>query len=224
VQVIGPGAVGRFGTAVVPLRERCRTGLAARNLVVHVSQMGLTGSRSQPAAIPCDGTWHSVRVEVSSTTGAPFVPGMAKVTARLTVHNPTTGTIRKAGTDSRFIRLLAPAEIELGTAPVRLGSAGVVRVPVRFRCQVPWLVAELSARVTQDYGAITGATFLTDDTRLVCDATWHRLIVRVVPSGTGTFFTGQALVDLVIDVQDPVDFDPVDQATFSQVIAIVDDE
>jgi hypothetical protein len=219
VQLEGPGTVGRFDTAIVPVQVRCRSGLQPQTLLVTVRQDGVSGRRTTSAPA-CDGAWHALRVEVGSSTGAPFNPGMVYVTARLTVHNPVTGRTRSA-TDTRFVKLLAAAEVGLGTVPVRRSSTGVIRVPVRYRCQTPWVPVQLSVEVTQNDGFLGGQTILTEgDPRLVCDAMWHRLMIRVSASN-GSFFVGPAQVYLLFDIQDPVDFDPVDQASFIGTTQIV---
>lgn len=229
VQLTAPGQVGRFDTAIVPMQVRCRVGLQSRALVVTVTQQNtaygtVTGSRTISSPVACNGTWHTMSVELGSTSGAPFEAGQAKVTARLTVRNPATGGTPQAGTDTRFVKLLAPAKVELGTAPIRHGSGGIARVPVRFRCQVPWVPVQLSVEVSQNDGALGGQTFLVEgDSRLVCDAEWHQLVIYV-PASNGKFFTGPARVDLLFDVQDPIDFDPVDQASFTAMTQIVDDD
>lgn len=229
VQLLGPGQVGRFDTAIVPMQLRCRVGLESRALVVTVVQQNpdygtVTGTRTIASPVPCNGTWHTTSVELGSDSGIPYVPGGARVTARLTVRNPATGGTPTAGTDTRFVKLLAPAEVELGTAPIRHGSGGVARVPVRFRCQIPWVPVQLSVEVTQNDGFLHGQTIVTEgDSRLVCDAEWHRVMLYVAPDD-GKFFTGPAVVSLLFDVLDPIDFDPVDQASFTALTQIVDDD
>jgi hypothetical protein len=231
VQVQAPGQVGLHQTAIVPLQVRCRVGLESRNLVVtvtqHVPDGTATGSRTVPSPLRCNGTWHSISVELGIDSGATadFEPGQAKVTARLTVRNPATGGTPPAGTDTRFIALLAPAEVELGTAPIRHGSGGVARVPVRIRCQIPWLPVELIVEVSQNDGSLHGQTIiLADDSRLVCDGEWHRVLVYVHPDGQGDkFFTGPAQVTVFFDIQDPVNFEP-EQASLSVLTEIIDDD
>jgi len=227
VRVVGPGAIGRFDDqAVVPLQERCRVGWQARNIVVTVTQGTVTGTLTQAAGIPCDGTWHDVRLSVSSSTGEEFAPGDSRVSAKLTAHNPSGGLNRTASASS-YLKLLEQAEIELGTMAVRMGSGGVPRVPVRFRCQVPWVVSELGVTVSQNDGALTRSAFLHGDTdsRLICDGEWHRIVVYVGrPIDEEYFFYGPARVDLTLDVQDPVSFDPVDQANATAMTTIQIDD
>jgi hypothetical protein len=225
VRVVGPGALGRSDSdAVVPLQERCKVGWQSRDVVVTVTQGGVTGTLTQAAGIPCDGTWHDVRLSVSSA-GPEFSVGGSHVTAKLTAHNPSDGANRTASTSS-FLNLLEQSEIRLGTAPVRMGSGGVPRVPVRLRCQVPWVVSELLVTVSQNDGALTRTQPLSaGDSRLVCDGEWHRFVVYVGrPRDDDYFFFGPARVDLAVDVQDPVSFDPVDQATFTGMTTIQQDD
>ncbi|HET8614244.1 MAG TPA: hypothetical protein VFL94_01880 [Actinomycetales bacterium] len=231
VQVLAPGQIGQHESAIVPLQVRCRVGLESRNLVVTVTQDvpdgTATGSATVRDPLRCNGTWHTLSVElgIDATATADFEPGQAKVTARLTVRNPATGGTPAAGTDTRFIKLLAPAEAELGTAPIRHGSGGVARVPVRIRCQIPWLPVELIVEVAQNDGFLHGQTIISSgDTRLVCDGEWHRVLVYVGPDTAGDkFFTGPAQVTVFFDIEDPVNFEP-EQASLSILTEIVDDD
>ena len=128
------------------------------------------------------------------------------VTALLTVLN-RFGHPLPQGRDAADVVLRPAAEVEIGS-PVKLGRDGGVSVPVRVRCQRPWVDAELSLSVAQNGGTLVGSA--AGDFGIVCDAAWHSLRVRVVPAAD-PFRVGRAQVDASITVYEPESLDPVDQ-------------
>ncbi|MGD9959501.1 hypothetical protein [Nocardioides sp.] len=97
-----------------------------------------------------------------------------------------------------------------------VGRFSSVSIPVLYRCQRPWLVAGLYVEVNR--GAVTG--FGARTAGLTCDGTWNRVLVGADSDTGEPFAAGYAEVRLTMDVQDPVTFDPVDQATASARIWI----
>lgn len=208
VAVGAVGKVGRFDTAVVTVAAGCQVGAVVQELVVAVTQGDLTGSRGGSFALRCDGAQHRVQVEVTSGTGNPYVAGSATVTARLTVLDEVTMDPLPQAVDVAVVVLRPAAELTIGWA-VRLNAGGSASVPVRFRCQRPWVEAGLGVGVSQAQGTRYGFTFAQGD--LVCDGRWHDRRMRVVASGS-PYVVGPVTVSADLTVYAPVDFDPVDQA------------
>jgi hypothetical protein len=209
---IGPTAtVGRFDTAVLNIWTACRDQALVAELTVEVTQDTVSGSRSGDFGITCDGGFHRVQVELFSDTGDPFNAGPVHVTALLTVLDPDSMDPLPQGRDSADVTLLAAVDVKIG-GPVHLNKDGSVGVPVKTRCQRPWVDAGLDVDVSQNAGTNGGGTFVGDGA-LVCDARWHKRIVRVIP--TSPFAVGSVHIDVFLTVYDPDSFDPVDQARAS---------
>ncbi len=110
---------------------------------------------------------------------------------------------------------LPPVEVRVGQEGA-VGRFGSVTVPVLYRCQRPWIVAGLYVQASQ--GGVTGRAFRSAG--LTCDAAWHRVVLEA-GSGTGEpFLADYADIDVTVDIQDPISFDPVEQATASARIWI----
>ncbi len=207
--------LGQFSEMRVRLWARCRSPLIVQELLIDVSQAGLSGSFTGDFGIICDGTWQQVRTSVSTPGGGPFEPGLTTVTATLTVIDPVTGDPAPQGQDSITVFVHSQAEVKI-SRNVRLGQGGAMLVSVWVRCEIPWVRAELSSGSHRMKGSIVGrAPF---DFGIVCDDRWHRIDVQVFSSGELVLGGGLTRVDASLDVQDPIDFDPVDQATDSVTV------
>jgi hypothetical protein len=214
VEVGSFAKVGRFGTAIVTVRATCRDAVVA-DLVIDVEQGTRSGTLTGTQGLTCDGRWHRLRPEVSArlvdpAVDGPFEPGPARVDARLSLLDPETFDPLPQAFDSEIVTLLAPVEVRIGWQ-VKLNAGGSASVPVKARCQRPWVEPGLSVEVSQSDGTTGGSA--SGDFGLVCDAQWHAFRVRVIPSSP--FAVGTVHVLAYLTVYDPLSFDPVDQANAS---------
>jgi hypothetical protein len=152
VEVGSVAKVGRFGTAIVTVRATCRDAVVA-DLVIDVEQGTRSGTLTGTQGLTCDGRWHRLRPEVSArlvdpAVDGPFEPGPARVDARLSLLDPETFDPLPQAFDSEIVTLLAPVEVRIGWQ-VKLNAGGSASVPVKARCQRPWVEPGLSVEVSQ---------------------------------------------------------------------------
>ena len=173
--------------------------------VVEVNQPGAGGGVSAGAfGMVCDGRWHRVDVTVSSTSGSPFVPGLADVDARFTVLDPESFDPLPQGVDSRRVWLQAPAQVfvfwrgaldEAGNAPWRSWRVVSPRGPSRsFRLNSP-RASDAGQGHSNDFG-------------LACDGRWFHRALKVIPS-PGSFEPGKSEANASLSILDPNTGDPV---------------
>jgi hypothetical protein len=154
VHIARRGSIGVESSAVVHIWQRCKDGVVVAETVVEVNQPGAGGGVSAgDFGMVCDGRWHRIDVTVSSTSGSPFVPGLADVDARFTVLDPESFDPLPQGVDSRRVWLQAPAQVFVFWRGA-LDEAGNASVAVVARCQPPWTVALLSLELTQGGDAL----------------------------------------------------------------------
>jgi hypothetical protein len=203
--------LGQFSQAVVAVQTRCRPGFAVQELRIDLVQLGGDrGSRTGDFGIVCDGAWHQLSVFVNTPDGGPFRPGWTKVFARLTVVEVTTGAQARPARDAISDFVHGQAEVKV-SRDVRLGQEDAALVTVFVRCERPWIAQPMVVSVAQDEGFTNGSAVHDG---IVCDDRWHRIDLRVYPSDE-RFHRGLTTVDASLDVLDPIDFDPVEQATDS---------
>ena len=211
VHIARHGSIGVGSSAVVHLWQRCTNGVVVAETVVEVNQPGANGVGAGDLGMVCDGRWHRLDVTVSSTTGSPFVPGLADVDARFTVLDPESFDPLPQGLDSRRVWLAAPAQVLVSWRGA-LDEAGDASVAVVARCQPPWTVALLSLELTQGDDAGQGHS---NDFGLPCDGRWFHRVLKVVPS-PGSFEPGKSEANASLSVLDPNTGDPVYTARFER--------
>ena len=212
VHIARIGSIGVGSSAVVHIWQRCKNGVVVAETVVEVNQPGAGGGVSAGAfGMVCDGRWHRVDVTVSSTSGSPFVPGLADVDARFTVLDPESFDPLPQGVDSRRVWLAAPAQVFVFWRGA-LDEAGNASVAVVARCQPPWTVALLSLELTQGDDAGQGHS---NDFGLACDGRWFHRVLKVIPS-PGSFEPGKSEANASLSILDPNTGDPVYTARFER--------
>lgn len=196
---------GPHNTILASMHARCASGFTFRELSFEFVQgtLDTTGTVSTP--VPCDGVFHTVKVQ--SLEG--YRPGTAHMNARFTVVNSATGATRQA-LASKDICVRPAAQLVIGTVGYLKPNGGAV-IRVKATCDRPWVEPDLTIDVSQ--GGVsaqgTGAGL-----GLVCDGAWHLLRVPATPS-TGRFVHGAVSVNGFLTVFDPQSFDPVAQAQAS---------
>jgi len=197
------GSVGQFETVRIPIIYRCDSPWIVSGFSLHVSQGALSGDYFSDQGFRCDRAWHHRTIVMSSTTGAPFVPGSADVEATLDIQDPQEFDPVGQATVSRSL-WIAPAARAVVEGAVRNPDRSVT-VTMSVRCQRPWIVQEWGASVSQDEGRVYGSSYRASG--VVCDQQWKRLSIRVV--GSSPYTPGDAVVSAGISLLDPVNFDPV---------------
>lgn len=203
---------GPRGTILADLRLRCAPGYEFAELALDFSQGGVTTPSLLGQPVPCDGRWHDQRVSSLEA----FEAGWATLTARLTVVDAVTGEPAPEAVATRAIYVRPAAAIVLPRT-VHLLPGGQVRLTVRARCDVPWVLQDFSVTLTQgEFPAIASADAYLD---LTCDGALHSTTVLLGPS-TVPFQEGPARIDASITLLDPEQFDPVTQATATGTVRV----
>lgn len=216
VNIARNAAMGVNGSATVNVWQRCMSGAVAAELTVEVAQSDASGSRSGVFGIVCDGRWHRTGVEIASTSGSPFTPGLADADARFTVLDPESFDPLPQGVDSERVWLAAPAQVRVSWRG-ELDGAGQATLVVWARCLAPWAVSDLSVELSQGPDSGLGNT---GDFGLACDGGWFRRDVKVIPS-PGWFEPGRSLASASFTVLDLSTGDPVYTARSTKNVWLV---
>lgn len=221
VTLDGVAVTSQWETAEFSGSASCPAGATNQELVITVTQGDQSGSE-RAANVVCDGKNHRFTVSVRPDVGVVFEVGNAWVEARLTATDPKSGTTLRPGTDANYVWIRPSGKIT-PLWPVVLNKNGSMTVTVDAVCRGPWLVNAISAEVRQPgdpLGNIDASGYFSYPD-VPCDGQKHRLKLTLAPTGNRPLVAKPSNVRLMIGLEDPVHFDPVDQWRWNGTVTVV---
>lgn len=221
VSLDGTGVIGRFDSAVISGKLRCRDGSVEPELVVSVYQGSEAGTHAI-SDITCDGAWHRFSIEMlTDPLGGPFVPGETWVDARLTVHEPVMHDPLPQGHDANAVWLRPNVKVS-AVWPLVLGRDGNMRVTVDAVCRGPWAAESISVQLLQGPDSqVDGSSYLSYPD-VPCDGQRHRLTIVVDPAPGTQFRVTRTTVGLGMLIWDEAwTGDPINGYSWEGQVGVV---
>lgn len=219
VTLDGVGVTSQWEFAEFSGAASCQAGAINQQLAITVTQGSHSGSTTATSII-CDGKKNRFSVKVRPDVGVEFEVGNAWVEARLTVHDPKTGSASQPATDANFVWIRPSGKIT-PVWPAVINKDGTMTVTADAVCRGPWVVNEVTVDVRQPGDPLLNASRAWSYPDVPCDAKKHRLTFTLTPPEGKKFVPRASNVQLSLGLEDPVEFDPVDQWWWGGTVSVV---
>lgn len=198
---------------------RCEAGAVKASLEIKVTSGGTVGQETM-TNVTCDGKTHRFDMLVRPHVGVLFPVGRAWVEARLMSEHPVTGAPLKEGRAARNL-WIRPSGKVTPLWPLVINGDGTMTVRADALCRGPWLVQGIGLEVQQPGDPQLRARDYLGYPDVPCDGKKHRVTFTLEPPAGKSFVTKPSAVQFELNLEDPVEFDPVAQWWASATVTTV---